>query len=164
VHGLLEYAGRHPDATRGDFERLGRWLVVDAPELSAVVGDAVDLVARVIQSPFWIDVRTGAEALFEVPFGVCLRAGEPLGGAVAGSVPAVLQGVIDVVHPAGEGWRILDYKTDVGADDATLVARHGRQLATYRAVWERITGAKVTDSAIVALRTLRIVSVGSRRA
>jgi len=163
VHGLLEYAGRHPDATRTDFERLARWLAVDAPELSAVAGDAVDLVEQVIHAPFWKDVQAGGEALVEVPFAVRLGAGESLGGAAAGSVPAILHGVIDLVHRAGEGWRILDYKTDVGVDDATLVARHGGQLATYRAVWGRVTGDKVTDSAVVALRSLRIVNVDSRR-
>ena len=159
VHGLLEYAGRHADATRMDFERLARWLAVDAPELIAVAGDAVDLVEQVIQAPFWKDVKAGGEALVEVPFAVRLRVGESLGGAAAGSVPAILHGVIDLVHRAGEGWRILDYKTDVGVDDATLIARHGGQLATYRAVWERTTGNKVTDSAIVALRSLHIVSI-----
>ena len=95
------------------------------------------------------------------------RCGSPPGNRAvaptAGPVPMILQGVIDLVHRAGDGWRILDYKTDLAADDeAALAARHAGQLATYTAAWERATGATVTGSAIVALRTLRVVSTGGR--
>jgi ATP-dependent exoDNAse (exonuclease V) beta subunit len=158
VHGLLEYAGQHEHAVRADFERLARWLIADAPELAPVVADAVDLVERVVHTPFWKDVRGGGDVLVEVPFSVRLAPGESLGGLTAGAVATVVQGVIDLVHRSGNGWRILDYKTDLASEDeAALMARHGPQLATYRAAWERTTGTKVTEMAIVALRSLRLV-------
>jgi ATP-dependent exoDNAse (exonuclease V) beta subunit len=75
----------------------------------------------------------------------------------------VLRGVIDLVHQSGEGWRILDYKSNqldgIADMDAELLARYGPQLAQYKSAWEQATGGKVESSELVALRAKRTISV-----
>jgi hypothetical protein len=78
--------------------------------------------------------------------------------------PAVLRGVIDLVYESGDGWRILDYKSDqldgIVDVDAWLLAHYGPQLAQYRVAWERVSGARVASAELVALRARRTISVG----
>ena len=39
IHGLLEHAMRHPNATRDDLKRLAMWLTVEEPQLRAVIDE-----------------------------------------------------------------------------------------------------------------------------
>ena len=48
-------------------------------------------------------------------------------------VPTVLTGVIDLVHRTGDGWKIVDYKTD--RDAAALPAKYSGQIASYERAW-----------------------------
>ena len=163
VHGLLEHAARRPACTRADLGRLAAWLILDEPGLRAAVPGALDLVERVMAAPFWEDVRQSGEVHVEVPFAVRIEAGESLGSVGPAPLPTILHGVIDLVHRTADGWRILDYKTDVDdAGDAVMAERHGRQLATYRDVWQRTTGATAVDAGVVALRSLRVVPMPHR--
>jgi ATP-dependent helicase/nuclease subunit A len=159
VHGLMEHAARHPGATREEFEQLARWLVFEAPELEPVLPQAVDVAMQLVASSWWSELRAQGALQAEVPFAVRLEPGQSLGSIVAGSRPTIVQGVIDLAHRAGLGWRILDYKTDLADDDAGLVARHRAQLDTYRAAWERATAQPVTATAIVAVRKGKVVTV-----
>lgn len=89
-----------------------------------------------------------------MPFAVRIPAGESLGSLGPVVLPTVLDGVIDFVYRTPEGWRILDYKTDVAAaSGSALLDRHAAQLAHYRAAWERVTGETVNRQGIVAVRT-----------
>ncbi len=163
VHGLLEHAMRHPRATRDDLRRLATWLTVETPDLRAVIPEALDLVAAVTREPFWAEARGGGHVAVEVPFAVRLEAGEVLPGGEAAEVPTVLQGVIDLVHAHGRGWRLLDYKTDVleGVTDvdAALVDRYATQVRQYRLAWDRVAPTPVTSAALVAVRSGRVVPV-----
>ena len=136
---------RHPDATRADLERLARWLIVESEELQPFIPEALDLVQATARAPFWNQARASAEAHVEVPFAIRARDAKP-------GVPALLFGAIDLVYRAGEGWKIVDYKTDRGADDEAFRQRHGLQLVEYRTAWERITGEKVQSAELVRVR------------
>jgi ATP-dependent helicase/nuclease subunit A len=173
VHGLLEHAVRHQQASRADLVRLARWLTVDTPELRAFVPSAVDLVEDLRRAPFWSDVTEAREAHVEVPFAIRLEPGESLGTEPPVAVPTLVRGVIDVlldgtgVTPV-PGWTILDYKTDrlagfsagTEASDAWLIERHGPQLTQYQAAWERATGTPVTRAGIVSVRARRTIWIG----
>jgi len=153
VHGLLEYAARHGDAARGDLQRLAGWLTVETPELRPVIPEALDLVEKVAHAPFWDEARAGGEVSVEVPFAVRIAPRGSLGRVGPVALSTVLHGVIDLVYRAPDGWRILDYKTDVAAAPGqTLLERHASQLAQYRAAWEQITGAEVARTGIVGVR------------
>ena len=155
IHGLLEHAMRHEGTARADLERLARWLTVESVELRPFIPEALDLVEAVSKAPFWAEARGGGEVHVEVPFAV--------GAERVASVPAILRGVIDLLHRTGDGWRILDYKTDrIGAAadaDDELRARYGAQIEQYRDAWERATGEEVVSSGLVAVRAARIVQI-----
>jgi len=153
IHGLLEHAMRHADATRDDLARLAQWLTVESPELRPVIPEALEWVDDVRRMEFWEAARGGGDALVEVPFAVRTEGD--------GGLSTVLRGVIDLVYRDGDAWRILDYKSDrlEGMTDvhAELLARYGPQLAQYKMAWERATGNVVASTDFVALRARRIV-------
>jgi ATP-dependent helicase/nuclease subunit A len=151
IHGLLEHAMRHDGATRADLDRLARWLTVETPDLRPFIPEALDLVEAVSKAPFWQDARAGADVHVEVPFAVRLA-------PASDAPPTILHGVVDLVYRTGDGWRILDYKTDqAAADDRVLLERYGAQLAQYRLAWERVSAGKVGSTGLLALRTMRTI-------
>jgi hypothetical protein len=50
IHGLLEHAMRHNDATREDLRRLAMWLTVEEPELRSAINEALDTVEHAAKS------------------------------------------------------------------------------------------------------------------
>ena len=88
--------------------------------------------------------------------------GFPALSAVEGSpVIQVIHGIIDLVHRADEGWRVLDYKSDqldsLTDIDAVLIARYAPQLAQYRRAWQLASGEAVVSTELVALRAKRTI-------
>jgi ATP-dependent helicase/nuclease subunit A len=144
VHGLLEHAMRHKTATRDDLRRLAMWLTIEEPELRAVIDDALDTVQAVSGAEFWKEARTSAECHEETPFGMRIE-GE--------AVMKLLSGAIDLVYRTGEGWHLLDYKTDTHGSDADLRAKYGPQIDAYEKAWSRIAKLAVTTTLVQALRT-----------
>ena len=142
VHGLLEHAMRHKTATRADLRRLAMWLTMEEPQLRAVIEQALDTVEAVSQADFWPTARASSEAHEEVPFSVRDdRAG----------IPAVLSGTIDLVYRTDDAsWRILDYKTDLDADERELQRRYASQVEAYRRAWGRVVSTPITATVWVA--------------
>lgn len=70
-----------------------------------------------------------------------------VGAGDDGGIPAVLEGVIDLVFREPDGWVIADYKTDVGADPDFPVRYQGyrRQVELYARAWEQLTGESVKE-------------------
>ena len=58
-------------------------------------------------------------------------------------LPHVVSGAIDLVYRAGDGWQIVDYKTDAGTGHAELQKRYAAQLEAYRESWMRTAGSEV---------------------
>ena len=140
VHGLLEHAMRHRAATREDLRRLAMWLTVEEPQLRAVIDEALDTVQAVASGAFWAEAKASAECHEEAPFSVVDdREGVPTG----------LTGVIDLVHRSGDGWKIVDYKTDREA--AAVAAKYAGQIAEYERAWRRFVTEAVT-SVLVSTR------------
>jgi ATP-dependent exoDNAse (exonuclease V) beta subunit len=67
-------------------------------------------------------------------------------------VPRVTTGAIDLVHRAGDGWRLVDYKTDVGLDDREAQQKYFAQIRAYADAWRRVAGGDVRTD-IVPVRT-----------
>ncbi len=176
LHGLLEHAMRHREATREDLARLARWLTVETPDLRPFIPEAIDWVEDVRQLPFWQDASASGERHVEVPFAVRMPESDPgpdlpllrdtledagtgSGGRAGG--PVILRGVIDLVHASGGGWRVLDYKSDqlegLADVDAVLRSRYGPQLDQYCLAWEHATGGRVLSADLVALRAKRTI-------
>jgi ATP-dependent exoDNAse (exonuclease V) beta subunit len=140
VHGLLEHAMRHRAGTREDLRRLAMWLTVEEPQLRAVIDEALDTVQAFASGESWAEAKASRECHEEAPFSVL----DDRAGA-----PTVLSGVIDLVHRTGDGWRIVDYKTD--RDAAVLPAKYAGQIAEYERAWRRFVPETVA-SVLVSTR------------
>jgi ATP-dependent helicase/nuclease subunit A len=140
VHGLLEHAMRHKAATREDLRRLAQWLTVEEPQLRPLTDQAVDTVLAVVASDELAAARATAECHEEVPFAV--RAPEFPG-------MHVVTGSIDLVHRDDDGWRVVDYKTDVDRGVAAL--KYAEQVRRYSEAWSKVADVAV-NAAIVPAR------------
>ena len=140
VHGLLEHAMRHRSATREDLRRLAMWLTVEEPQLRSVIDEALDTVQTVAAGAFWAEAKASPECHEETPFSVLDN---------RDAIPTVLAGVIDLVHRGGDGWKIVDYKTD--RDPAALPAYAG-QIAEYERAWRRFVPENVASVLVSARR------------
>jgi ATP-dependent helicase/nuclease subunit A len=142
IHGLLEHALRHQDVTAADLRRLAMWMTMETPELRPVVDEAVATVQSMSAKEFWVEAKASAECHEEVPFAIKV-AGD-------GGLPKVINGTIDSVYQTADGWKIVDYKTDVDVTPAMLQARYSDQLKAYAGAWQRFTDAKVTPAIVDA--------------
>jgi ATP-dependent helicase/nuclease subunit A len=139
IHGLLEHAMRHKNATRDDLRRLAMWLTVEEPKLRTVIEEALDAVEETSKAAFWKEARASKECHEETPFGMRIE---------GNGIPKVLTGVIDLVYRTEESWRLLDYKTDAQASEADLKAKYGSQIEAYEKAWSQITESKVTTTLV----------------
>ncbi|WP_348263255.1 UvrD-helicase domain-containing protein [Telmatobacter sp. DSM 110680] len=136
IHGLLEHAMRHKNATSEDLKRLGMWLTVEEPQLRQVLAPAVNTVLAVSKLDFWDEAKK-SECSVEAPF------------AFAESPRVILNGVIDLLFGHDGHWRIIDYKTDL--DSTNLGASYQAQLNMY----ERALGSVGIQDVTSALQPVR---------
>ena len=133
IHGLLEHAMQHPNATRDDLRRLAMWLTVEEPQLRRALDTALDTVERVRRANFWKEAESSEHSV-EVPF------------MVAAEPKRLMAGVIDLIHAGPNGWMITDYKTDAATTPETAHA-YALQLENYKkaiaACGLRVAGARL---------------------
>jgi ATP-dependent helicase/nuclease subunit A len=149
VHTLLEAAMQ--DA-RADLATLAR-AACDEQELPLdYAPQALACVEAVRQSDIWKRARGASGCLTEVP----LQVPETRDG-----LPTMLRGVIDLAFREGEGWVIVDYKTDrAPAGQLKRLTEHYRpQLDTYARAWREATGEKVAETGLFFTHTGRYVTV-----
>jgi ATP-dependent exoDNAse (exonuclease V) beta subunit len=59
-------------------------------------------------------------------------------------------GTIDLVHRAGDQWRVIDYKTDVDLTDENRQRKYEEQVRWYAAAWGQVATGKVAASIVPA--------------
>jgi len=120
------------------------------PEHAAAVDAAA--VARLLATPLGLLMRERRAALRrELPFSIALPAGEVhprLDPDAAGEDRVLVQGMIDCLIPDGDGFILVDFKTDRLDDTAheLLAARYRLQLAVYARAVTMISGRPVTQA------------------
>jgi len=134
IHGLLEHAMRHKDASREDLRRLAGWLTVEEPQLRAVIDEALDTVERAARADFWSVAQSHVHAV-ETPF--LVTDGNRL-----------TNGVIDLLFDSDAGWQVVDYKTDRTLEEG----RYAAQLEAYRAALRKV-GCSVAGASVVNVKT-----------
>ena len=72
----------------------------------------------------------------------------------------MVQGMIDCAFREGEGWILLDYKTDRIRDEKAFVEEYRPQLAWYAVALRELTGLPVLESWLYALSTDKAYAVG----
>jgi ATP-dependent helicase/nuclease subunit A len=114
---VLAEEGRQPE----DLEEVMR--TVEAVRSSALWKQALAARRRFVEVPFALEVPTA-----------------DLDGS-GGPAKTLLTGALDLVFEEGEGWTIVDYKSDTVAGNLDeLVAFYRPQIVHYRRYWERLTG------------------------
>jgi ATP-dependent helicase/nuclease subunit A len=149
VHHLFQWAIRWRDvdvsepAERARLARLWQQLRVQVPEK-----EGEDALRTLRGSDLWRRLRAAHEVLTEAP-----AAGD---GAV---------GAIDLAYRDGEGWHLVDFKTDAVVDEvgaAGAVERHADQLNAYAHVWAAATGAAPATLAVYLTDLARCFPVEPR--
>lgn len=136
IHGLLEHAMRHKDATASDLYRLAMWLTVEEPQLRAVLDEAVSTVLEVSKAGFW-EQAVQCEHSEEAPFTY---------GAGDGQI---VSGVVDLMYKDRATWHIIDYKTDVDMTESAASYEH--QITMYEHALARV-GMEQTTSRVYPVR------------
>ncbi|MBQ6287962.1 MAG: PD-(D/E)XK nuclease family protein, partial [Clostridia bacterium] len=63
----------------------------------------------------------------------------------------IVQGMIDCAFREGDGWILLDYKTDHIEDETAFVEEYRPQLEWYAVALRELTGKPVLESWLYAL-------------
>ena len=141
-------------------------VMVDAGTMPANEAAAInpDDVAWFFQTPLGARLRSEkTRVLREWPFvmGVDPSMYDPSAAAQDRQDLMLVRGIIDCLFDGGDGWEVLDYKTDTVTGD-TLLARadeYRGQLSIYAAATEAIWQRKVTHRWLVFLSARQIVEV-----
>ncbi|NPV70164.1 MAG: UvrD-helicase domain-containing protein [Firmicutes bacterium] len=149
AHRVLRAIGEN-EALEADMPAVVRSMAEDGGDEPGAVEGLINLVVPVVRSPLWSRMRNAEMRLFEVPFATRVDAGSPL---------TVVTGVIDLVFKEADGWVLVDYKTDTGADDRELFQRYAAQVLAYSTLWEDLTRERVKDAYIVRCATGGAVAV-----
>ncbi len=148
VHAALAAAARglEPSALR----EVCRSLLVENERPVDVGGapreleELLTLVSRVQRSELWARAMRSSQRYPQVPF----AAPRP---AAPGTIPEMIEGVIDLAFREADGWVVADYKTDVG-DDPDFPRRaeaYRRQVELYAECWSALTGDPVKERILV---------------
>ena len=134
IHGLLDFAMRHPACQARDIERMARWLSRSDANLQLFLSTAVETVEQFRASDLWQHAQQSSERLTEVPVAILESA--------ANQPPTILHGIVDLLLKSTSGWEIVDYKTDA-LDAETVRERYEGQVLRYKKVWELVTESKL---------------------
>jgi len=147
IHSLLETA---MTARGTDLGPLARSLVAEQELDEDFAPVALELVERVAHSGIWTRATSSGRFLTEVPVQVDLS-------AKSARRPEIAKGVIDLVFDEGDGWVIVDYKTDdrPAGTLGDLVEKYRPQIDLYRAAWERAVKMPVKETGIYFVRADR---------
>jgi ATP-dependent helicase/nuclease subunit A len=147
VHLALEHLVHSGSA---DGLPLEKWLAEAAlkPERTE---ELEQMLRNFQETPLWQRIHMSSSVYTEVPFHLKVTEDDDLYQHYKNEVngPVYLSGIVDLVFQEDDGWVIVDYKTDRledSSDYSRLEAVYQSQILQYKAVWEHITGEKVTDT------------------
>ena len=105
---------------------------------------AAQEVKNVLDSPLWKRVMSSGQYYSEAPFYINTKNNSPFNGVG----DSIISGTIDLVFKEGDGWVIVDFKTDTVRDERQLdefVVYYTPQLEMYRKAWESVVGEPVHE-------------------
>jgi len=115
------------------------------------------LVGKILQSPLWRRMLKSKNRFMEVPFSASVD-GKEYG--LEGET--VISGTIDLVFQEGDGWVLVDYKTDTVENDemlADLVDYYTPQVQMYKKYWEDLAIGTVKEAGLYFTHVNRWVVV-----
>ncbi len=135
IHALLDLVAKDPEA---DLIRAAEVLLPEYELDPSLARDAAEVAVSVTQSAIWLRARGSELCLTEAPFVIQLK---------QDGLPTILRGAIDMAFREGDGWVLVDYKTDnlSGSSAESLARKYAPQLLLYRQAWEECTGEFVAE-------------------
>ncbi len=119
----------------------------------------LSIIREIAQSKFWKEVQKADMKFMEVPFSLKLKSSD-LGLGNDASEYVILSGAIDLVYKSGNGWTIIDYKTDDVTDNLDeFVQYYAPQVKAYSKFWQEITGEKIIKAGLFFVKTKRVYDV-----
>ena len=100
----------------------------------------LDVIARFFESEIGKRMLSSPEIHREWDFNLCLR-----------ERGMIVQGMIDCAFREGDGWILLDYKTDRITDEETFMEEYRPQLEWYALALKELTGKPVKEKWLYAL-------------
>jgi len=165
THSLLQHLDLARPCDKTDLNRQRRELV-SAGAISRDEADAIDLdaIAWFFTTPLGARLRqTSTRHLREWPFtlGIDPDRYSPEAGTGDQEDIVLVRGIIDLLFDAGEGWEILDYKTDdvSGEDLQGRADLYAGQLRIYADATEAVWGARPRRCWLAFLAARRIVEL-----
>ncbi len=152
THAVLEHLDFKAADTTADIERQIRALT-DSKRLTPALAAAVDVeaIAWMMSTEIGRQLRDNADRLQrELP----VHFPNPHEADAADPMDrSMIRGRVDLMVPDGDGWLIVDYKTDRVTGDAikTRADEYAGQLSLYRTAIGRIAGQPVTGAVLVFL-------------
>ena len=137
LDAVRKAGGADADALRALRDRLEEEQVFTPEEASWIRPEAV---ARFFASGLGQRILASPEVHREWDFNLCLRDRD-----------VILQGMIDCAFREGDGWILLDYKTDRIGDEEAFVEEYRPQLAWYAVALRELTGLPVKERWLYAL-------------
>jgi ATP-dependent helicase/nuclease subunit A len=148
VHQLLELVTKSEGA---ELETVAAALLEEAGLDVSRAADLLDTVKAVMASDIWRRAGEADRRMSEVPFEVVLETGPDDGGIRE----VLVRGAIDLAFLEGDGWTLVDYKTDAVPPDGDMspIAEHyGPQIELYARAFEACTGERVARTALYFVR------------
>ncbi|MBO7662862.1 MAG: UvrD-helicase domain-containing protein [Clostridia bacterium] len=149
LEALRQEGADAAQTVRAEMERMRAEQILTREEAEMIrLGGVVsfftgDLGRRMLRSP---------EVKREAPFSM----------RISPHSSTVVQGIIDCVFREGDGWILVDYKTDRDTAPETFVPRHEMQMNWYRVALERLTRVPVREMWLFALSAGRAYPVERR--
>jgi len=113
------------------------------------------LIGEVRRSGLWKRVEAAQQVLVEIPISFRTTRADAARMVDAeddgDDAPLVLDGVIDLAFKEGDGWVLVDWKTDRSPTEETR-GRYEDQLKVYGECWKAITGSPVAERRVFYLR------------
>jgi ATP-dependent helicase/nuclease subunit A len=117
-----------------------------------------DLVLSILELPLWKRMLASRERLTEVPFAI--KTTSDALGEGGGDRPVVLSGTIDLIFREGDGWVLVDYKTDtISGDIQPFVDYYKMQLELYAKYWAELTGQPFVERILYFTSAHKEVSI-----
>jgi len=149
IHRLLEVAMEDPGT---NLDNLAGALLEEHEIDPSHTDAALNTVESVTRSDIWKRAMSSTRRFSEAPFQILVDDDET-------GLPTVVRGAIDLVFEESDGWVVVDYKTDVlaGRTPKQIAEHYAPQVKLYADAWERCTGDKVKETAVLLVRTGEVV-------
>ncbi|WP_292018308.1 helicase-exonuclease AddAB subunit AddA [Megasphaera sp. UBA4382] len=152
VHKIMQYLDIRADMNRNDIDaQLRSWQAQELFTAEEVSMAYLPPILAFCHSPLSRRMASSDRILREYPFSILLPAGGLLPDAEPGE-EILVQGVIDCLFREGDGWVLIDYKTDRLDDADAFIKRYGVQISLYRQAVEKISGRPVREAYMYSFR------------